>query len=64
MDFDTEKESMYGYVKGVSGPVVIAKQMAGAAVRVGAPGTHRAGGGDHPTGGRPGSFRCTRRPQV
>ncbi|KAI6645915.1 hypothetical protein LOD99_13173 [Oopsacas minuta] len=39
MDFDKEKESMYGYIKGVSGPVVIAKQMAGAAmyelVRVG-----------------------------
>ena len=39
MNFDTEKESMYGFVKGVSGPVVIAKQMAGAAmyelVRVG-----------------------------
>jgi V-type H+-transporting ATPase subunit A len=36
---DAEKESLYGYVNGVSGPVVIAQKMSGAAmyelVRVG-----------------------------
>jgi V-type H+-transporting ATPase subunit A len=29
---DAEKESLYGYVFGVSGPVVVAQQMSGAAM--------------------------------